>query len=492
MDQISDSSTTKPMLWGETGAVSAGHPAAVSAGISVLEDGGNALDAMIAAQAALCVVLPSACGLGGDMLALVRTKVGVVRAINGTGKSPADPRFLSVAGPGARATVPALVAAWCEAHERWGQLKFEACLAPAIELAASGCQIGSDVLRAVNEQAERLYAGGAQDWVIARETDLNDIVVQQELAKLLTDISLEGAAAFYTGNIARAAVAAAERLGGSLAEEDFSTHRTVFCDPLSIDWQGNRIFVQPPMTQGVLLAMCLRQLERYLPLEPHNLDHVNVELTKACFEFRDRANEGTDLLQYDLSIDLANAAKRAGPRAYLHTTGVATSDRDGMVCSSLVSVFDDFGSCVFVPEGGFVLNNRADSFTAAPNDAAPAKRPVHTLAPMVWSEERKTVALATPGADGQIQTLLQILSKISLQDIGLAEAIAAPRWRSEEGKLLMPTTHPSYGWLETCGHNICDRPDGDSCFGGAVCAGIEGSSLFAASDWRREVCHSAF
>lgn len=246
------------------------------------------------------------------------------------------------------------------------------------------------------------------------------------------------------------------------------------------------------MTQGVLLAMCLRQLERYLPLESHNLDHVNVELTKACFEFRDRTSEGADLLKCDLSIDLASVAKRAGPRAYLHTTGVATCDRDGMVCSSLVSVFDDFGSCVFVHEGGFVLNNRADGFTAAPNDAAPGKRPVHTLAPIVWSDESKTMALATPGADGQIQTLLQIISKISLQDIGLAEAIAAPRWRSEEGKLLIPTNHPSCGWLEIRGHNTCKRPDGDSCFGGTVCAGIEGSSVFAASDWRREVCHSAF
>lgn len=202
MDQTDDSPITKPILWGKTGAVSAGHPAAVSAGINVLEAGGNALDAMIAAHAALCVVLPSACGLGGDMLALVRTKGGEVRAINGAGKSPADPRFLAVAGPGARATVPGLVAAWCEAHERWGQLNFEACLAPAIELAASGCQIGSDVLRAVNEQEERLYTGGAQDWVIAKQTDRNGIVVQPELAKLLTDISLEGAAAFYTGHIA--------------------------------------------------------------------------------------------------------------------------------------------------------------------------------------------------------------------------------------------------------------------------------------------------
>jgi hypothetical protein len=132
-----------------------------------------------------------------------------------------------------------------------------------------------------------------------------------------------------------------------------------------------------------------------------NLDHAGIELTEAAFAFRDRVHEGTSLLAQPLRIDLSRASRRGGPRAYLHTAGVAAADRFGTVVSSLLSVFDDFGSGVFVPEGGFVLNNRAGGFTAAPNDARPGKRPVHTLAPMLIETERGALALATPGADGQ-------------------------------------------------------------------------------------------
>jgi len=479
----------RPIKRGSRGAVSAGHPAAVAAGLAMLDAGGNAFDAMIAAQAVLCVVLPASCGLGGDLLALVRTPEGEVHAINGTGAAPADPGFLERAGPGASVTVPGLVDAWCQTADRWGRLGLGRCLEPAIELAAGGTLFGQNTARAVRDQSARLSAGGADGWVVIETARAGTLAVQPELASLLRVIVADGRDAFYSGAMAEAIAAAVKRTGGSLAASDLAEHRNVVREPITIDWQNGQVHVQPPMTQGVLLAMCLKRIERDLGAPPDALDHIAVEITKASFEYRDRAAEGARLLDIALDIDPERAVERKGPRAYLHTTGIATADAAGMVCSSLISVFDEFGSCVFVPEGGFTLNNRGDGFTGGANAAAPAKRPVHTLAPMMWARGDTVMALATPGADGQVQTLLQIMVKAIAQGRDLADAIAAPRWRSENGKLLVPGEHPARALLEARGHAVEDRDNSDSCFGGVVCAGVDDDGPFAGSDWRREVWH---
>jgi gamma-glutamyltranspeptidase/glutathione hydrolase len=157
-----------------------------------------------------------------------------------------------------------------------------------------------------------------------------------------------------------------------------------------------------------------------------------------------------------------------------------------MVISSLVSVFDDFGSCVFVPELGITLNNRAGGFTAGANAAAPGKRPVHTLAPALLSSPEGTLALATPGADGQVQTLLQVLLGLECDGLDLAAAIARPRWRSENGMLLIEERHPCREALAALGHRIVSCPDGDVRFGAVVSAGFIHGEPVGAADWRRE------
>jgi gamma-glutamyltranspeptidase/glutathione hydrolase len=157
-----------------------------------------------------------------------------------------------------------------------------------------------------------------------------------------------------------------------------------------------------------------------------------------------------------------------------------------MTVSTLVSVFDDFGSCVFVPGCGITLNNRCDGFTEAPNDAAPGKRPVHTLAPALAITPNGALALATPGADGQVQTLLQVIAAALKDGVDLATAIAKPRWRSEGGALLIERSHPEIDRLQSLGHRIKVLADGDTRFGAVVCAGQFDGAPIAASDWRRE------
>ncbi len=337
----------------------------------------------------------------------------------------------------------------------------------------------------MDAQRARLVGGGAGGWPLLAAR-AGDRVAQPALAATLEAVAAGGADAFYRGGLAAAVARAARARGGALSADDLAAHRTVVADPVGVAWDGGRAWVQPPSSQGVLLAMALAWLEREGPVPPADRDHVGVELTEAVFAFRDRAAEGAALLAEPLAVDRERAAQRGGPRAYLHTAGVAAADAEGTVVSSLVSVFDDFGSAVWVPEGGFVLNNRAGGFTAGPNAPRPGALPVHTLAPALLTTPRGPLALATPGADGQVQTLLQVL--LHLRDDGdLAAALDAPRWRSEGGRLLVERAHPAAETLGARGHAVTALDDGDDRFGAVVAAGLRGGTPIAAGDWRRGV-----
>lgn len=476
---------------GARGAVSAAHPAAVQAGTDTLQAGGSAVDAAVAAQAVVCVTMPHAAGLGGDLLALVRAPDGAVIAVGGAGLSPArtPPGGFGSTG-GSAVTVPGLVEGWLTAHDRWGQLRLATVLAPAERLARDGVPVDADLAAAVTAQRQRLAAGGAAGWPLL-DTPSGTTWRQPELADLLHAIATAGYDAFYRGTMAVAICAAAQRHGGSMAVTDLTTHRGVVGDPLSVSWAGGTAHVQPPPSQGVLLAMALSYLEsRTNGAAP--TDHLLVELTEAAFGYRSDCGRGNQLLTEPLTVDDEWASRQGGPRAYLHTAGVAVADAAGMVVSSLVSVFDDFGAAVFVPEAGIVLNNRAGGFTGGANSAAPSKRPVHTLAPALIEERDGSIlALATPGADGQVQTLLQVLSRLRYGRADLDEALTAPRWRSESGQLLIEAGHPATADLRRRGHDVIERRPGESVFGGVVAAGHTHGRPFAAGDWRRAVSSGA-
>ncbi len=495
---------------GHRGAVAAAHPLAVAAGVRMLSDGGSAVDAAIAAQAAICVLMPHAAGLGGDLMALVHQPDGRVVAVNGAGRSPAGapehasdgaaprvsdgpaPRVSDGAVPyptdgGASVTVPGLVDGWVEAHRRWGRLPLAAALAPAAELAGDGVPVGSDLAAAVAAQGARLRRGGAGAWPLLSLAP-GDRWRQPELAALLRAVGERGRDAFYDGPVADATADAVRRCGGALSVGDLRSHGSQVGDPVTVAWAGGRLHVQPPSSQGVLLAMAARWLERAAPtLDAGALDHVLVEVTEAAFAHRDACARGGDLLGVPLDVDRRRARRRGGPRAYLHTAGVAVADRHGQVVSSLVSVFDDFGSGVFVPAAGIVLNNRGAGFTAGANAPGPGRRPVHTLAPaLVVDPAGAPLALATPGADGQVQTLLQLLARRRC-GADLATALAAPRWRSQAGTLLVEHDHPNGADLAARGHAIRAVPAGDELFGAVVAAGTGAAGPFAAADWRRFV-----
>lgn len=478
------SSNVRPVVRGRLGAVAAAHPLAVAAGQEMLVAGGTAADAAIAAQAVLCVVMPDACGLGGDMLALVHVPGNSPLAINGTGAAPS--RLETVSDDGANSvTVPGIVDAWCELSKRAGRLRLAQTLRPAIRLARSGIRVSEKLGSALTTHRDRLARGGAHGWVLF-DRAAGARVEQPQLASLLELIGTAGKNAFYEGATSKAIARAVQALGGSLAESDLASHATVISKPIETVWGDARLATQPPMAQGILLNMAVNALSRLGEFPSALNDHVAIELTEAAFQFRSDVAQGEALLAQELPVDFSKSANRGGPRAYLHTAGVSAADADGKVVSSLVSVFDDFGSGVFVPELGITLNNRAGSFTTGANAAAPGKRPVHTLAPALLTIPQGVLALATPGADGQVQTLLQVIIAIQREGIDLARAIARPRWRSESGRLLIEQSHPALDSLQSLGHRVEPLRDGEVRFGAVVSAGYIDDEPIAAADWRRD------
>lgn len=476
---------------GRLGAVSAAHPLAAAAGTDVLRQGGNAVDAVVAASAVVCVLMPEAASLGGDLLALVRRPDGTTVAVNGTGASALEATPGLWLTGGGSVTTPGLVAAWAAMHGSAGRLPLGAVLAPALGLARDGVALTQSLSVAVTAQRARLLTGGAQAWDLVHRR-VGERWRQPELADLLQAVGDDGPDAFYRGPAAVAVAGAVRRNGGWLDEADLAAHTTDVRQPVTVRWGGAAVHVQPPMTQGVLLAMALHELESVWlgtaeqPADDDALAHLLVELTEAVFAHRSDCGRGAELLSEPLPVDPERAAHRGGPRAYLHTAGVAAADADGLVVSSLVSVFDDFGSAVYVPELGLTLNNRAAGFTDGANAPGRGRKPVHTLAPALV-EGRTVLALATPGADGQVQTLLQILVALRQGPLTLSEAVAALRWRTEGGALLLEDGHPALAGLAARGHDVIVRPAGDPVFGGVVGAGVDDDGPFCVSDWRRQV-----
>jgi gamma-glutamyltranspeptidase/glutathione hydrolase len=442
------------------------------------------VDAAIAAQAALAVVTPHACGLGGDAIVLVHEPGGAGTSFHGAGRWSEAAGSLAIRDDASSVAVPGMVRAWGLLAERFGRKSLADDVAPAVRLAEDGFVPDGPLMEAVEEERARLRRGGAGAWALPAGVAAGAVGPQPELARTLRAIGADGPDAFYRGPLAEAIVRAVLGGGGALTPDDLSTHETLVGDPVETTWRGRRLLVARPPSQAILAAVAIRALERFGPAPPDRADHLRVEAILGAFRFRDRAGEGAALLaeRYDLDPDRTRGGP--GPRPFLHTAGVSAADADGWVVSSLVSVFHSFGSATFVPEGGFTLNNRAACFTEAPNEARPGKLPIHTLSPVMVGGDDGIRTLATPGADGQVQSLVQVLTAHE-DSKDWEQAMAAPRWRCDSGALLIERSHPGRETLQRLGHAVEVRDDGDDAFGSMTSAGVSEGRPFALSDWRR-------
>ena len=258
------------------------------------------------------------------------------------------------------------------------------------------------------------------------------------------------------------------RAGGSLAAADLAAHTTVVRAPARGSYRGFELNMQPPVSQALIAARVLAAIERSGVEGRADRMHVAVEGIEAAFQDKHEiVPTGAEerLLSEPLVVDTERAQRRGGPEGGLHTTAVTAADSEGVVVSRLISVFGYFGSGVLVPEGGFLLNNRlsrASTDPESPNFPVGGRRPLHTLSPSLVVDGERVFALSTPGADGQVQTLVQTIDAIATDGDSIPEALDRPRWRSNEGSLLIEDDYDPdvAAELERRGHDLMRLPAG--------------------------------
>ena len=447
--------------------VASPHRLATEAGVEMLRDGGNAVDAAVAVNLVLSVVAPSSCGLGGDLF-LVLWKDGELHAYNGSGRAPAaatpeavrraaaeftGPRDLGgLPERGApTVTVPGAVEAWFAILERFGTRPFAQCAAAATRYAGEGFAPSANGAAVFHEAASvfpRDEPAFAEWHAVYGDVRPGAPFRQPGAARTFAALAADGPDAFYRGEIASAIVDTVRSHGGLLASEDLASHAGDWVKPLSVEYRGVEVVELPPNTQGLVVLEALAMLEDAGPLPPDGdaRQHLLLEVVKLALSDRrfvtDPASmdvtpaallDGQRLRARAAAIDPGRAGRP--PSAYASPGGtahMAVVDPNGMCVSLIQSNWEGFGSGLTVPGWGVNLHNRGSRFFLDPDHAnviAPRKRPMHTLIPaMGLREGRPRFVFGTMGGDGQAQTHVQLLARLVDDGWGPQDAVDAPRW----------------------------------------------------------------
>ena len=459
----------RPVIMGRHGMVAAAHPLASEAGVYVLRSGGNAVDAAIAVGAAIAVTAPHLSGVGGDGYIMIYDPRVAAEPIvlNATGSAPlratVDAYRDGIPHSGMRSvSVPGLVDGWLQAHERYGRLSLDECLAPAIDLAENGSPVSRNLEREILNQPLLLTFPSSSAIFAPRGEPLRfgEILVQADLGRTLRAIAREGRASFYEGEIARAIVAASERHAGLFELDDLQRCRAEWQDAIAVTYRGHTVFESPPNSSGHLLLQMLNIVENFdveaLGANSADAIHLMVEAKRLAFADREAFvadHRFTDIPLRGLldkgyaaararSIDPEHAAATAGagnPWAFegragaAHTTCFAVVDGDGRAVCQIQSLQSFMGSALVVEGTGILLNNRMTYWhldEGHVNLLQPGKRVRHTMnTVMVFRAGGLFMVHGTPGADTQTQTTLQVLTHVVDHGMNVTEAVEAPRWR---------------------------------------------------------------
>ncbi|HEX7346250.1 MAG TPA: gamma-glutamyltransferase family protein [Candidatus Limnocylindrales bacterium] len=475
-----------PLVRGSHGAVVAPHHLATAAGLGVLRAGGSAVDAAIATNAVLAVVVPQSCGVGGDAFWLIwdaATKRQV--ALNGSGRSAAaiDAERLRADGHDRvpfrgplSITVPGAVRSWGDAHARFGRLSRDEVLAPAIELARDGFAASDEFVDDVESMAVVARATAGTDGFepvfrsLGRAWRPGDRVRLPALASTLETLVRDGFDAFYDGDLAARQAAALEGVGSPITLDDLRSHTSTWGEPIAADYRGVRVTSHPPNSSGVVALEILGILARFDPpaasafgprgVEDPRWIHLGLEASKLALADRDRYLTDpeavdvpvADLLDPGRLDDLAGRISlelAAEPAAATNPPGGGTIylgvvDRDGNAVSLIESNWAGFGSGVVDPETGIHYHNRGSYFSLQPDHAnvlAPRKRTLHTLLPgMLFraGQPDPWIVVGSMGGDAQPQVHAQFVSAVVDGGVDVATAVAAPRWYVQPRELLTP------------------------------------------------------
>ncbi|HEY1610795.1 MAG TPA: gamma-glutamyltransferase family protein [Paraburkholderia sp.] len=453
--------------------VSTSHPLAAQAGLRMLWKGGNAIDATIAAAAAITVVEPVSCGLGSDAFALVWDG-GKLHGLNASGVSPAAwnvDYFRRRHGEDANGvaiqpvrgwdtvTVPGVIAGWEALHAKFGSLPFADLLEPAIEIAERGHAVASIVARKWAAAIPDLHnqPGFADAFMPhGRAPEVSELVRMPGHAKTLRMIAKHGPRAYYEGEIAERIAAFAREGDGAMTFADLRDYRPEWVEPISQDYRGHTVHEIPPNGQGIAALIALGILEHFdvgsLPVDSIESQHLQIEAMKLAFAdvYRYVADPRSMDVTPEQMLDpayLAARAKLIDPRRATQfdfgmpkaggTIYLSAADESGMMVSFIQSNYMGFGSGVVVPGMGISMQNRGRGFSMdprSPNVVEGGKRPFHTIIPAFLTQrvdgrQEAVMSFGVMGGDMQPQGHLQTV--VRMLDYGQQPQAAcdAPRWK---------------------------------------------------------------
>jgi gamma-glutamyltranspeptidase/glutathione hydrolase len=446
---------------------------ATRAGLRMLERGGNAADATIAAAAVLSVTEPMSTGIGGDCFAIV-WRDGKAEGLDAAGPAPGAAEHLApVAERGPLSvTVPGAVAGWAALAERHGRLGLDACLADAIDAADRGFAVGY--------VTADLWAESGALPELGPLPGPGERVRFPELAQSLRAIAKTGAPAFYTGRIARAITSASW-----LDEDDLASYRPRWVDPISISYRGVQVLELPPPTQGVVALEALGLLEGLSPDLPSRVVAARLALEDGLARVRDGADVSELLDPGFLERRRADAPLPVvEPRA--GTVYLCAVDSDRMAVSFIQSLYFGFGSGMVAPGTGIVLQNRGACFSVS-GQVEPGRRPYHTIIPgMLLSGGRLLGPFGNMGGFIQAQAHMQLVSALVDDELDPQAALDRPRFRVDGDQVqLEEGLWPEAEMLERLGFDPV-REESVTPFGGGQIILERDGTLVAGSDPRKD------
>lgn len=529
-NQIGDRPTptggrTRAAVRATNGMIATSQPLASAAGLRILQQGGNAVDAAVAAAAVLCVVEPMMVSPGGDLFALVWDgKKKELKALNASGRAPAAASIDELQKRGFKqtpdigihaVTVPGAVDGWARLLECYGTLKLSEVLQPAIDYAERGFPvtdfIAHDWQVALNHKDNPDFA--ATFLPNGKPLRVGEIFTNKNLARTLRLIAQQGVDVFYRGELAGKIVKFAQSVGGLHTLQDFANHTSNWIDPLSVNYRGYTVYELPPNTQGLAALTMLKILEGY---DVKRLGHNTAEYLHLLIEakklaYADRARHIADPAFYQAPVDkllapdyLAAQRKRiapdrvadptvAGPRGGEDTIYLTVVDKDRNAVSLIQSIFSAFGSGLVAGDTGILLHNRGAGFSfdpAHPNKLAGNKRPFHTLIPaMIFKDNQPWLSFGLMGGDMQAQGHVQAI--LNLIDFGMdvQRAGEAPRFRHFESGVALESALGAEvrRQLEAKGHRLVAA---SGTFGGyqAIMIDPQTGALAGGSDPRKDGC----
>ena len=454
--------------------VSTSHPVAAQAGLQMLRDGGNAVDAAIATAAAMTILEPVSNGLGSDAFCLLWDGK-TLHGLNASGRAPqawTPAYFKRKHGADAQTppkrgwdsvTVPGAVAAWVAMSERFGKLPFADLMAPAIQIAERGYAVPV-VVQQKWAAAVPLLAdqpGFAQAFMPhGRAPNVGELFRFNDAARSLRLIAESKGGAFYGGEIAWAAAAHARTHGGAITAEDFATYRPEWVEPIGMDFAGHTMHEIPPNGQGIAALIALGIVKQFdiasMPVDAVASQHLQIEAMKLAFAdtYRFVAEPASMAVTSAQLLDPAYLASRAklidmnraqdfghGNPVKGGTIYLSAADEGGMMVSFIQSNYLGFGSGIVVPGYGLSMQNRGHAFSLVegdPNLVAPGKRPFHTIIPSfltkgAGAQREAVMSFGVMGANMQPQGHLQTLVRMLSHGQNPQAACDAPRWRFNAG-----------------------------------------------------------